>query len=311
MHDMTHLPAAVRLEMLVGTLSGVLHPPIRLIRGTAAARQRISGELEDLREILAGYRERLHSRRRGTQGDLHMKLDAETVAALKLDGKTDAIWFDDQLPGFGYRCRASGGGQVRRSWVVQYRRAGGTRRLLLGSADVLSAAQARTAAQQVLAKVALGADPQAAKVDRRAADKHSVRSVVEEFLAVKQAEVRPHTFSGLKLYLTGPYFRPLHGMAIDVVSRRDVASALAAITRKSGAPTAGLARGALSGFYAWAMTQGFAENNPVMGTAAPKLSRARERCAELRRIELDLARLRCQRLRNYRQAFDPDRPTSR
>ena len=34
-----------------------------------------------------------------------MKLDAKTIATLILSGgKTDAIWFDDTLPGFGYRC---------------------------------------------------------------------------------------------------------------------------------------------------------------------------------------------------------------
>lgn len=38
-----------------------------------------------------------------------MKLDAKTVAKLALpDGKRDAIYFDDDLAGFGLRLRASG-----------------------------------------------------------------------------------------------------------------------------------------------------------------------------------------------------------
>ena len=56
---------------------------------------------------------------------------------------------------------------MRRSWVVQYRRAGATRRLLLGSAEVLSADRARAEAKEILAKVALGEDPQADKIARR------------------------------------------------------------------------------------------------------------------------------------------------
>ena len=207
-----------------------------------------------------------------------MKLDAKSVAALKLDGKTDAIWFDEQLAGFGYRLRLGSGGQLRRSWVVQYRRAGGTRRVLLGSADVLSAAQARPAAQKILAQVALGEDPQADKASRRSADKLTLRSVVDEFLAVKETEVRPKTHGELKRYLAeGPYFRALHGMPIDTVTRKDVAAQLLAMTRRHGAATAALARGALSGFFAWAMTQGLAESNPVTGTAKLKTSTPRER----------------------------------
>ena len=81
-----------------------------------------------------------------------MKLDAKTVTGLKLpDGKADVIHFDSSLPGFGFRLRASGN-EVRKSWVVQYRQAGRSRRLLLGSAEVLSAEQARTAAKKLSAQ---------------------------------------------------------------------------------------------------------------------------------------------------------------
>jgi hypothetical protein len=44
-----------------------------------------------------------------------MKITAKAVAALKMPrGKTDAIYFCDDLLGFGYRIRASGD-RVRRS----------------------------------------------------------------------------------------------------------------------------------------------------------------------------------------------------
>ncbi len=85
-----------------------------------------------------------------------MRLDAKTVAALDLGGKTDAIFFDDALKGFGYRQRLGVGGRVLRTWVAQYRRGGATRRYLIGSAEALSAGQARAAAEKVLARVALG-----------------------------------------------------------------------------------------------------------------------------------------------------------
>jgi hypothetical protein len=89
-----------------------------------------------------------------------MKLDAKTVSVLVMPpGKTDHITRDSDLPGFGYRLRLGAGGKMLRSWIVQYRRASATRRLLLGSAGVLGAEAARTAAKKALAKVALGEDP--------------------------------------------------------------------------------------------------------------------------------------------------------
>src|SRR5262249_10527140 len=81
--------------------------------------------------------------------------DARSVAALKLDGKTDAIYFDDAMPGFGYRLRLGSGGKMMRSWIAQYKRAGATRRITLGWADVLGAEAARAAAKKILAKIAL------------------------------------------------------------------------------------------------------------------------------------------------------------
>ena len=99
-----------------------------------------------------------------------MKLDSKTVARLALPaGKSDVIVFDELLPGFGLRLRGAGS-QVRKSWIVQYRRAGRSRRLLLGSAEVLSAEQARTAAKKALGAVATGSDPQADKAARRNQD---------------------------------------------------------------------------------------------------------------------------------------------
>src|SRR5262245_6420289 len=196
-----------------------------------------------------------------------MKLTAKTVAALRLPPrKTDVIFFDTDMPGFGYRLRTSGDGKVRRSWVVQYRRAGGTRRVLLGAGEVLTAEQARTAAKKTLAKVALGEDPQADKTARRHKDGHTGRALVGEYLTSKEGTIRPRTLRSLAAYLNGSYFKPLHGMPVDAVTRRDVAARLVAITREHGSIVAARARGALSTFYTWAMGNGLAETNPIVGT---------------------------------------------
>jgi len=206
-----------------------------------------------------------------------MKITARTIAGLKLPrGKNDAIYFDDDMPGFGIRLRVSGE-QVRRSWVAQYRSFGRTRRVLLGSAKILGAEQARVAAKKVLARVTLGHDPQAEKAARRQKDTHSLRGIAGDYLAFKQKTVRPRTYAEIVRYLTGHFFKRLHNVPIDQITRKDVAARLTKITLENGSITASRARIALSGFYAWAMGQGLAEANPVIGTTRPQEAKPRER----------------------------------
>ena len=131
------------------------------------------------------------------------ELTAKATAALTLPaGKTDVIFFDDEISGFGYRLRKGAGGKVLRSWVCQYRHGGSSRRLLFGAATVLGAEQARTMAKKALGRVANGEDPQAHKLDRRGKDKHTLKATVADFLAIKQRAVRARTYSDLTRYLT-------------------------------------------------------------------------------------------------------------
>src|SRR5262245_23538106 len=124
-----------------------------------------------------------------------MILNTKTVAALSLpDGKADMIYFDDDMPGFGLRLR-QGTGKVLRSWVAQYRGAGGTRPGLLGNAEVLSASQAREAARAVLAQVALGGDPQGDKHHRRAKDRITLKAIIAEYLETRRTEVKRSTIT--------------------------------------------------------------------------------------------------------------------
>jgi integrase len=208
-----------------------------------------------------------------------MNLTAKRVAALALPAnKDDAIFFDDQLPGFGYRLRRrSGDGPVRRTWVVQYRRSGATRRVKLGEASVLSAEKARLAAKKVLGAVALGQDPQGDRVDRRNKDQLSLRRVIDEYLLAKRTQVRPRTFVEIKRYLTTAYFQPLHSMAIDQVARKDIAARLVVIARGGSVVAAARARATISALFTWALQMGLVEQNPVIGTVKPKGNGGRSR----------------------------------
>jgi integrase len=207
-----------------------------------------------------------------------LRLNNRTIARLKLPvGKSDVIYFDDDVAGFGYRLRRSGN-RVLASWVCQYRAHGRTRRALIGASEVLGAEQARSQAKKVLGAVAIGRDPQAEKAAHRQRDAHSLKAVVDDYLAVKQPILRPASFRVTKLYLTGKaYFGPLHATAIGAITRADVAARLLAITRNSGTVTGSRARSALSTLFAWALGEGLCEANPVVGTNKPPDSTPRDR----------------------------------
>jgi integrase len=205
-----------------------------------------------------------------------MKLTAKAVTTLNLpEGLTDKITFDDTLPGFGLRLQRSGD-MVRRSWVVQYRRAG-TRRIKLGSADVLGIEQARKEAIKILGQVASGQDPQADRIERRHKDRRTLHGIVTEYLKDKKPEVRPRTFSEIKRYLTGPTFKPLHNLPVDTIRRRDVSARLSTISRDNGPSAAVRASEALHTFFVWAIKMDCVDQNPVVGAFKPELKGGRDR----------------------------------
>jgi integrase len=201
-----------------------------------------------------------------------------TTAKIELpEGKRDHIVFDQTLRGFGLRVRLLAGGVIRKYWIVQYRAHGHARRMNVGDAEKLTAAQAREQARKLLSKVELGGDPQAEKHERREKDSLSLRSVVADYLAHKTG-VKEGTLRMLRSYLEGPlYLKPLHGMPVDRITRKDIATRLLAVSKTSGAPTATAFRGAMSTLFTWAMQMGLIEHNPVVGAFKPPRPPSRDR----------------------------------
>jgi integrase len=191
-----------------------------------------------------------------------MKLNKETVAGLKLPaGKSDAIFFDEDLAGFGVRLRAGG----KRTWIAQYRIGTKQRRLTLGAVAKLDADKARAEAKNRLAQVTLGSDPQQAKHEARARAAETFGSVVGLYLAANRERLRPKSFHEVQRYLEKSW-RPMHGLSVHKIDRRSVAARLAEIAVENGRVTATRARAALSALLAWAMRQGLVNENVVIGT---------------------------------------------
>jgi integrase len=207
-----------------------------------------------------------------------MKLTQQTIARLKLPaGKTDVIFFDNDMPGFGLRLRVGGD----RSWIVQYRFGAKQRRLSLGSVNKVSAELARREAKNRLARVELGFDPAQEKFDLRAAAGQTVGKLVEEYLARRHYEtgkdpLRKSSYEAVAHYLRR-YWAPLHGIQAAKVNRSAVASTLAGIETKISSVTAARSRVALATMFTWAIGQGIVDHNPVVGVTKPPEPKARDR----------------------------------
>jgi integrase len=205
-----------------------------------------------------------------------MKLKTANIALPA--GKNEYFEWDDDLTGFALRLRRGAGGRVIRNWVIQYRSHGRQPRMTVGSAEKLTAAEARKAAKKLLAKVELGGDPQHDRRDRRERNEHTLRSVVTDYLDHKAGSIKPRSLELLRYYLLeGPHLKPLLSTPIDRITRKDVAARLLAADKNSGTPSAISLRSATSSLFSWAMSTGLVEANPVVGAFKPDTPKSRDR----------------------------------
>jgi integrase len=183
----------------------------------------------------------------------------------------DRFEWDPRLTGFGKRVRGG-----RETWVIQYRLGHKQRRMTIGTCAKLTQAQARDQAKRRLAQVELGQDPAADKRQGRSEAKHTLRAVVSQYLEARQGAIRPATYREVCRYLND-HWSPLHSVPVTAIKRADVALELGKMVRKNGNSVAGRARIALSAFYVWAMGEGVADANPVIGSNRPVAPPPRER----------------------------------
>jgi integrase len=106
------------------------------------------------------------------------KITKRTVDALKAAPDRDVILWDDELPGFGVRCRQSGA----KSYFLKYRTQGGRQRwLTLGAHGPLTPDQARGKALREKAAIGEGDDPSGERQRKRR--ENTVAEVADRYLA--------------------------------------------------------------------------------------------------------------------------------
>jgi integrase len=214
-----------------------------------------------------------------------MRFTKANIEALELPpGRTEWIVWDEDLPGFGCRVRATS-----KAWRIQYRVNRQQRSESLGDIRKVSLDDARKTARARFARVESGVDP-AVDRDRARAEAAAIKltlgHVSQTYTEARRDALRPATLRAMRWHFE--LWAPLRNKPIASITRADVAARLTEIVKTSGRVAAARARGTLSAMYSWAMREGLCEANVVTATNDPAAGiRARERVladAELQSI---------------------------
>jgi integrase len=131
-------------------------------------------------------------------------------------------------------------------------------------------------ASELHARVKLGEDPSGQKIENRVRAVETLGSVLRPFLLIKKAELKARTYLEVERHLL-MHAKPLHGLRLTAVDRRTVATLLTELATNNGPNLANSVRASLSAFFSWAMSQGLAEGNPIIGTSPAVTKGARDR----------------------------------
>ncbi|WP_245902439.1 Arm DNA-binding domain-containing protein [Pararhodobacter marinus] len=229
------------------------------------------------------------------------KITKRLVESVKSQKKDYVVW-DSDLPGFGLRVFASG----KRSYVIQYRRDGRSRRYTIGLHGIWTAETARREAKVQLGRVAQGDDPAEERHEDRQA--MTVQQLCERYVEDLHAGLilgkrgqpkRPSTVSTDIGRING-HIIPLIGKKrvrdltkVDVTKMmNDIILGKTRATRKTkklrgktilrgGQGTATRAVGLLGGILTYASEAGIVDTNVAHGIRKPK-DRVREHSARTR-----------------------------
>jgi integrase len=190
-----------------------------------------------------------------------MKLSNEIARKEPLPtGKTEAIFFDGALPGFGVRVREGGS----RTWLYQYKIGAKHRRVTIGRVSAMDVTRARRAASDMAAQVRLGRDPAGERDEGRARASETFGVIVNRFLAFKRTELKPRTYEEYARHLL-KHAKSLHGLQLAKVDKRTIADRLTMIGADSPV-TANRVRASLGAFFSWAIKAGLVDANPALNT---------------------------------------------
>jgi integrase len=147
-----------------------------------------------------------------------MKLTKTAVERLSVPGQGYALYWDEQLPGFGVRVTQSG----VKAFILQKRVKGREHRFTLGRVGVITAEKARRRAIEILGQIAGGGDPVAEQAQQKLKAVTLEQAFTDYFAARKG--LKPRTQADMQAivdtHLKDWQRKPLTSITREVIARR-------------------------------------------------------------------------------------------
>jgi len=215
--------------------------------------------------------------------NMQIKFTKANIDALEAPPKGEIFAWCSDKPGWGVRILASG----RKSWVVQFRVDGVSRRHTIGDIRVVPLTLAEQRASEILSHAKLRRDLLAEESEARArrgrdAEK-PVGAIISAYLSEPEVK-RRRSFAETSRYLS-MHWKPVHSLSAETISRHDLIPVLRQIATERGEVSANRARTALSGMFAWAIEHGQLRRETTPTLHLPKWTeQARERVLDLEEL---------------------------
>jgi integrase len=198
-----------------------------------------------------------------------LKLSEANVRSLTLDANEIDIFIGDtEAPGLKLRLRRGKNGETLRSYWHQFSRSGHKNKspkAKLHDVGGITLADARQQTRERNGQLARGEDPVEARATAKLKQTQTVGSLLPRYLAFRRSSLRARSFNEVQRHLI-KYAEVLHALPIEKLTLRDVAALKATIAEVHGGPSSNRWRSSMSGFFAWLMSEGLVQLNPVSGT---------------------------------------------
>lgn len=204
---------------------------------------------------------------------MRVKLTPSFVKNAKAEPSRErSVYWDTAMQGFGLAVTSTG----HRSWVVQYRTVGTSRRYTIKGS--LSLAKARKQARRLQGLVADGRDPVTEQRKKKAETSNTFEAVAREYLARDGKKLR--SYRERERIFSKYVFPRLGSKQIDEVRRLDIVRMLDKIEDESGPVQADAVLAVVRKLFNWHAARSGEFKAPLvkaMGRAAPAKERARKR----------------------------------